>query len=90
MSKPDITDSIANFLLQDHVELMRENAALREAAEMALQALERSLEAGVTGIKVDEAITSLRQALNVDAVNISKERVDETAEHKHEGKTNER
>ena len=39
MSKPDITDSIANFLLQDHVELMRENAALREAAEMALEAL---------------------------------------------------
>lgn len=36
---------------------------LRKAAEMALGALERSMEAGLTGIKVDEAITALRQAL---------------------------
>lgn len=37
---------------------------LRKAAEMALEALERSMEAGLTGIKVDEAITAIRIALD--------------------------
>ena len=36
----------------------------------------------------EKATQTLRQALNVDAVNISEERVDKTAKHKHEGKTN--
>jgi hypothetical protein len=36
---------------------------LRQAAEMALEALERSMEAGMTGIKVDEAISAIRTAL---------------------------
>lgn len=35
----------------------------REAMKLALEALERSMEAGMTGIKVDQAITALRQAL---------------------------
>lgn len=34
-----------------------------EVMKLALDALERSMEAGVTGIKVDQAITALRQAL---------------------------
>lgn len=34
-----------------------------EALKLALEALERSMEAGLTGIKVDEAITALHQAL---------------------------
>ena len=34
-----------------------------EALKLALEALERSMEAGLTGIKVDEAITVIRQAL---------------------------
>ena len=62
MSKPDITDSIANFLLQDHVELMRENAALREAAEMALEALEK-IGAEGNWVKEEAAEKALRQAL---------------------------
>ncbi len=36
----------------------------QKAMEMALEALERSMEAGLTGIKVDEAITAVRIALD--------------------------
>ena len=35
----------------------------REVMRLALEALERSMEAGMTGIKVDQAIAALRQAL---------------------------
>ena len=35
----------------------------REVMKLALEALERSIEAGMTGIKVGQAITALRQAL---------------------------
>jgi hypothetical protein len=35
---------------------------------------------------VREAMERLNQVLNVDAVNMSQERVDETAKHKHEEK----
>lgn len=35
----------------------------REVTRIALEALERSMEAGMTGIKVDQAIAALRQAL---------------------------
>lgn len=62
---------------------------LRKAAEMALEALEnidRWLPTiGQRGLRDYEAdaIQALRQALNVDAVNMSQERVDETAKDKH-------
>lgn len=36
----------------------------RDAMRIALEALERSMEAGVTGIKVDQAIAAIRQALD--------------------------
>ena len=36
---------------------------LRKAAEMALEALESSQESGSVGIKIDNAITALRQAI---------------------------
>ena len=35
----------------------------RDAMKLALEALERIMEAGMTGIKVDQAIAALRQAL---------------------------
>ena len=35
----------------------------REVMKLALEALERSMEAGMTGMKIDQAITTLRQAL---------------------------
>ena len=35
----------------------------REAMWLALEALERSMEAGMTGMKIDQAITALHQAL---------------------------
>jgi hypothetical protein len=53
--------------------------SLRKAAEMAVDAL-----MGLDSYKRAEAIIALRQALNVDAVNMSQERVDETAKCKHE------
>ena len=62
---------------------------LRKAAEQALEALEnidRWLPTiGQRGLRDYEAdaIQALRQALNVDAVNMSQERVDETAKDKH-------
>ena len=69
MSKPDITDSIANFLLQDHVDLMRENMALKEAAEMALKFLEElnklSLAPASIALpgEIDDAMDALKVAL---------------------------
>jgi hypothetical protein len=51
--------------------------SLRKAAEMAVDAL-----MGLDSYKRAEAIIALRQALNVDAVNMSQERVDETAKRK--------
>lgn len=47
MSKPDTADiqigmSIADYLVQDHVDLMCENMMLKEAAEQALEVLEKT------------------------------------------------
>ena len=67
---------------------------LRKAAEMALEALVWTTGSGDFGeggqaregaLKcLFPAIQALRQALNVDAVNMSQERVDETAKGEHE------
>lgn len=60
---------------------------IRQAAEMALEVLEfYHLEHGTPSKKALDAISILRQALaqTVDAVNISQERVDETAKSVHE------
>lgn len=54
---------------------------LRKAAEQAIEAIMHG------GVKEQAAaVYELRQALNVDAVNISAEFVDETAKHEHEEK----
>ena len=54
---------------------------LRKAAEQAIEAIMHG------GVKEQAAaVYKLRQALNVDAVNISAECVDETAEREHEEK----
>lgn len=44
-----------------------------EALKLALKALERSMEAGLTGIKVDEAITALHQALEQPSDSVEQE-----------------
>jgi hypothetical protein len=65
---------------------------LRQAAEQALEALRYTTDhlPAKTGVEryVDEAITALQVALAqpVDAVNMSQERVDETAKGEHEWK----
>jgi len=52
---------------------------LRKAAEQAIEAIMHG------GVKEQAAaVYELRQALNVDAVNISAECVDETAKHEHD------
>ena len=55
---------------------------LRKAAEMALEALE--LGDDISAEQMSDALEALRQALNVDAVNMSQECVDETAKCVHE------
>ena len=59
---------------------------LRKAAEMALKVLETTWGDGSEYALEEwkETIQALRQALNVDAVNMSQERVDETAKREHE------
>ena len=58
---------------------------LRKAAEMALRQLNRDDEyLGHRSKTRADAINALRQALNVDGVNISQERVDETAKGEQE------
>ena len=58
---------------------------LRKAAEMALKVLETTWGDGSEYALEEwkETIQALRQALNVDAVNMSQERVDETAKSEH-------
>jgi hypothetical protein len=61
--------------------------SLRKAAEMALACLDKAIAYSKNEIKQqDEARLALRQALAqpVNAVNMSQERVDETAKRKHE------
>ena len=58
---------------------------LRKAAEMALRQLNRDDEyLGHRSKTRADAINALRQALNVDGVNMSQERVNETAKGEHE------
>ena len=58
---------------------------LRKAAEMALKVLETTWGDGSEYALEEwkETIQALRQALNVDAVNMGQERVDETAKSEH-------
>ena len=77
MNKPDIVDRIADHLLQDHVELMRENQALRQAAEQALEALRTirpwevfdydPLEAAITALHAALAEPTIKESLQVPA-----------------------
>jgi hypothetical protein len=62
------------------------NKDLRKAAEMALEALSKVMLTSDKGVACENARKVLRQALAqpVDAVNMSQERVDETAKGEHE------
>lgn len=77
MKEPDIVDRIADNLLQDHVELMNENRAFRQAAEQALEALKTirayevldfdPLEAAITALHAALAEPTIKESLQVPA-----------------------